>query len=68
MTLKKLNDIIKEVNKDNAPPNGWPSDKEWNEEEAKKADAAASLGFEASDFSDDGADLEELRDIMEGND
>ena len=68
MTLKKLNDIIKEVNKENAPPKGWPSDKEWNEEEAKKADAAASLGLETSDFSDDGADLEELKDIIEGND
>ena len=39
-----------------------------NEEEAKKADAAAGLGLEASDFSDDGADLEELNDIIEGND
>ena len=68
MTIKKLNDIIKDVNKDNAPPNGWPSDKEWNEEEAKKADAAAGLGLEASDFCDDGADLQELNDIIEGND
>ena len=58
MTIKKLNDIIKDVNKD----------KEWNEEEAKKADAAAGLGLEVSDFSDDGADLEELKDIIEGND
>ena len=68
MTIKKLTDIIKDVNKDNAPPNGWPSDKEWNEEEAKKADAAASSGLELSDFSDDGADLEELKDIIERND
>ena len=68
MTIKKLSDIIKEVNKDNAPPNGWPSDKEWNEEEAKKAHAAASSGLEISDFSDDGADLEEYKDIIEGND
>jgi|TARA_R110002033_G_scaffold47538_2_gene92596 hypothetical protein len=67
MTIQKLNKIIKDVNKDNAPPKGWPSDKEWNEEEAKKADAAANLGFEVSDFSDDGADLEELKDIIEGN-
>jgi hypothetical protein len=66
MTVKKLTDIIKEVNKDNAPPNGWPSDKEWNEEEAKKANLAASLGLEVSDFSDDGSDLEELKDIIEG--
>ena len=66
MTIKKLTDIIKEVNKDNAPPKGWPSDKEWNEEEAKKADLAAGVGLEVSDFSDDGADLEELNDIIEG--
>ena len=68
MTIQKLDKIIKDINKDNAPPNGWPSDKEWNEEEAKKADAAVGLGLEASDFSDDGADLEELKDIIEGND
>lgn len=66
MTIEKLSKIIKDINKDNAPPNGWPSDKEWNEEEAKKADAAASLGLELSDFSDDGADLDELKDIIEG--
>ena len=36
MTIQKLDKIIKDINKDNAPPNGWPSDKEWNEEEAKK--------------------------------
>jgi len=68
MTIQKLSKIIKDINKDNAPPNGWPSDKAWNEEEAKKADAAAGLGLEASDFCDDGADLEELKDIIEGND
>ena len=68
MTIEKLSKIIKDINKDNAPLNGWPSDKEWNEEEAKKADAAASLGLETSDFSDDGADLEELKNIIEGND
>tara|TARA_R100000900_G_scaffold124427_1_gene98736 strand:- start:289 stop:495 length:207 start_codon:yes stop_codon:yes gene_type:complete len=68
MTIEKLSKIIKDINKENAPPNGWPSDKEWNEEEAKKADAAASLGLETSDFCDDGADLEELKDIIEGND
>jgi len=67
MTIQKLDKIIKDINKDNAPPNGWPSDKPWTEKEAKKADAAAGLGLEASDFSDDGADLEELKDIIEGN-
>jgi|DEB0MinimDraft_4_1074332.scaffolds.fasta_scaffold172685_2 uncharacterized phage protein len=28
---------------------------------------ANSFGLELSDFSDDGSDLDELRDIMEGN-
>ena len=28
---------------------------------------AASIGHEVSDFNDDGSDLDELRDIMEGN-
>ena len=66
MTIKKLNKIIEEVNKENAPPNGWPSDKEWNEEEAKRASAAAGLGLSRDDFSDDGADLDDLIDTMEG--
>ena len=28
---------------------------------------AGSIGHEVSDFNDDGSDLDELRDIMEGN-
>ena len=28
---------------------------------------AGSIGHEISDFNDDGSDLDELRDIMEGN-
>ena len=54
-TLSKL---VKKVNKDNAPPEGWT-------EEAKEgAKQAAALGHELSDFSDSGDDLEELADIM----
>ena len=68
MTIQKSIFNIKDINKDNAPPNGWPLVTADKEEEAKKADAAAGLGLEASDFSDDGADLEELKDIIEGND
>ena len=45
-----------------------PQIKNGTKKKLKKADAAASLGLEASDFSDDGADLEELNDIIEGND
>ena len=31
------------------------------------AEVAGSIGHEVSDFNDDGSDLDELRDIMEGN-
>mgnify|MGYP003657320252 FL=1 len=62
MTIQKLSKIIKDVNKDNAPPNGWKKEDRLTNEEA-----AASLDLETSDFSDDGADLEELKDIIEGN-
>ena len=31
-------------------------------------EVAKSVDLDVSDFSDDGADLDELRDIMEGND
>jgi len=62
MSKKRLNDLIKDINKENAPPGGWkPEDKTDNEK------LANSFGLELSDFSDDGADLDELRDIMEGN-
>ena len=63
MTKEKLSTIIKDVNKDNAPPDGWKKeDKIMTDKEA-----AASVDLEVSDFSDDGADLEELKDILEGN-
>ena len=61
MTIKKFSDIIKAVNKDHKPTHGWKkADRLTNEE------AAASLDLDVSDFSDDGADLEELKDILEG--
>jgi len=61
MSKKRLNDLIKDINKENAPPDGWkPEDKLTNEE------VAASVDLDVSDFSDDGSDLDELRDIMEG--
>jgi len=63
MTKEKLSQIIKDVNKENEPADGWKKeDKIMTNEEA-----AASLDLETSDFSDDGADLEELKDILEGN-
>ncbi len=63
MTIKKLSEIIKDINKENEPPNGWKKEDRLTNEEA-----AASVDLELSDFSDDGADLEELKDIIEGND
>ena len=61
MTKTTLSKLVKKVNKDNAPPEGWT-------EEAKEgAKQAAALGHELSDFSDSGDDLEELADIMNPN-
>jgi len=39
----------------------------WTEKEAAEAMAAAGLGLSRDDFSDDGADLQELKEIVEGN-
>jgi len=65
MSKKRLNDLIKNINKENAPPDGWkPEDKIEKSDDEKLAN---SFGLELSDFSDDGSDLDELRDIMEGN-
>ena len=47
-------------------PNGWPEGKPWTGKEAGEAAAAAGLGLSRSDFSDDGADLQELKEIIEG--
>ena len=58
MTKTTLRKLVKKINKDNTPPEGWT-------EEAKEgAKQAAALGHELSDFSDSGDDLEELADIM----
>ena len=54
------------MNKKIKPPAGWPADKPWTEKEAAEAMEAAGLGLSRSDFSDDGADLEELKEILEG--
>ena len=62
MSKKRLNDLIKDINKENAPPDGWKSEDKTDNEKL-----ANSFGLELSDFSDDGSDLDELRDIMEGN-
>jgi len=65
MSKKRLNDLIKDINKENAPPDGWkPEDKIEKSDDEKLANF---FGLELSDFSDDGSDLDELRDILEGN-
>ena len=56
------------LNKENIKaPNGWPKNKPWTESDASEAMAAAGLGLSRSDFSDDGADLQDLKEIIEGN-
>jgi hypothetical protein len=63
MTKEKLSKIIKNVNKENTPPDGWKKeDKIMTDKEV-----AASVDLEVSDFSDDGSDIDELRDILDGN-
>ena len=48
------------------PPPGWPVGKPWTEKEAAEAIEAASFGLSRNDFSDDGADLEDLKKIWSG--
>ena len=50
------------------PPAGWPKDKPWTEKEAAEAMEAAGLGLSRNDFCDDGADLLDLKEIIEGGD
>jgi hypothetical protein len=62
MTKEKLSSIIKKVNKENEPPDGWKKeDKIMSDKEV-----AASVDLDVSDFSDDGSDIDELRDILDG--
>ena len=63
MTKEKLSSIIKKINKENEPADGWKKeDKIMTDKEV-----AASVDLETSDFSDDGSDIDELRDILDGN-
>ena len=63
MPKEKLSKIIKNVNKENTPPDGWKKeDKIMTDKEV-----AASVDLETSDFSDDGSDIDELRDILDDN-
>jgi len=57
MKLKKL---IKKINKENTPPDGWKPEDRLTDKQVAEA-----VGLETSDFCDDGADLDELREMME---
>ena len=65
MSKIQLSKLVEKLNKENTPPNGWPADKPWTEEEAGKAMEAAGSGLSRDDFCDDGADLQDLIDIVE---
>jgi len=54
------------MNKKIKTPVGWPADKPWTEKDAAEAMEAAGLGLSRSDFCDDGADLQDLKEIIEG--
>jgi hypothetical protein len=58
MTKTTLSKLIKKVNKENTPPEGWT-------EEAKAgASQAAAIGLSLSDLDDSGDMAAELADIM----
>ena len=61
MTITTLRKLVKKVNKDNAPPEGWT-------EEAKAgARQAAAIGLSLNDLDDSGDMAAELADIMDPN-
>ena len=61
MTKTTLSKLIKKVNKDNAPPEGWT-------EEAKEgAKQAAAIGLSLSDLDDGGDMAAEFAEIMDLN-
>ena len=53
----------KKILNETVPTKGWPKDKPWTEKEAAKAIEASSFGLSRNDFSDDGADLKDLKKI-----
>jgi hypothetical protein len=61
MTKTTLSKLVKKVNKDNAPPEGWT-------EEAKEgAKQAAAIGLSLDDLDDGGDMAAELNEIMDLN-
>ena len=66
MTKEKLSTIIKKVNKENEPPGGWKKEDKISAHDMSDKEVAASVDLDVSDFSDDGSDIDELRDILDG--
>jgi len=66
MTIKKLSQIIKEVNKENTPPDGWKEEDKISSHDMSDKEVAASVDLDVSDFDDSGDMLDELRDILDG--
>ena len=66
MTIKKLSQIIKEVNKENTPPNGWKGEDKISAHDMSDKEVASSVDLDVSDFDDSGDMLDELRDILDG--
>ena len=61
MTKTTLRKLVKKINKDNAPPEGWT-------EEAKAgAKQAAAIGLSLDDLDDGGDMAAELNEIMDLN-
>jgi hypothetical protein len=67
MTIKKLSEIIKDVNKENEPPGGWKQKDVISAGDMTDKEVAASVDLDVSDFDDSGDMLDELRDILDGN-
>jgi len=68
MSKEKLSTIIKKINKENKPPDGWKKEDKISAHDMTDKEVAASVDLEVSDFSDDGSDIDELRDILDGRD
>ena len=61
MTKTTLRKLVKKINKDNAPPEGWT-------EEAKEgASQAAAIGLSLDDLDDGGDMAAEFNEIMDLN-
>jgi hypothetical protein len=67
MTKEKLSKIIKDVNKENTPPDGWKKEDAISAHDMSDKEVAASVDLDVSDFDDSGDMLDELRDIMDDN-